>query len=217
MYRLLKTEINYFKLHLSVIVLVSLIFTICALNNIKLFPQIYFLEKYFWSVIVGLGIYALVFMIWSMRKKEMRERQHALLPISINKLTFTRWLFGVSPFILVGFYIEMLRSILPSQQLIYIERINGQLGMMFIALVGFDLVINSWFALQSKRYDKRLIYTVILSIALIILSFGVIYIVSASIIKPFGFGGEEIFFFIWALIISLVDATIFTKRKLLVG
>jgi len=217
MFTLLKSEIKYFRLPLIAIVMLPLFFTVIALNDIKLFSQIYFLKKYFWSAVIGLGTYGFVFMIWSMRKKELRERVHALIPISINKLSVIRWLFGISPFILVGLYIELLRAILPPQQLIFIDRINGQLGMMFVALVAVDLVMNAWIALQSKRYDKRLVYTFLLSFALIVLSFGVIYSVSTSIIKPFGFGGEEIFFFIWGLIISVIDAIIFTKRKLFLG
>ena len=185
--------------------------------SVKAFTQIYFLKKYFWSVVVGLGIYATVFIIWSLRKKELREREHALLPIGINNISIVRWLFGISPFVLVGLYIELLHSVLPAGQEIFIDRINGQLGMMFIALVAVDLIQNSWITLESTRYDKRLIYSFILVIAIVALSFGVIYFVSTSIIKPMNFGGEEIFFFIWGIIISIVDAIIFTKRKSFLG
>jgi len=217
MYKLLKSEIQYFKLPLAIIVLLPLIFTVFALSNILLFENIYFLKKYFWSMIVGVGTYALVFIIWSLRKKEMREREHALLPITLNNLSFFRWVFGIAPFVLIGSYIELLRNVLPSQQLIFIDRINGQLGMMFIALAAVDLVINTWIALESKRYDKRVIYSFILIVALIILSFGIIYSVSASLIKPLGFGGEEIVFFIWGIIISVFDVFVFAKRKLYLG
>lgn len=217
MYKLLKSEIQYFKISLAIIVLLPLAFTVSALSNILLFENIYFLRKYFWSMIIGVGTYVLVFIIWSMRKKEMREREHALLPITLNSISFFRWIFGIAPFVLIGLYIELLRSVLPSQQLIFIDRINGQLGMMFIALVAVDLVINAWIAIESKRYDKRVIYSFILIVALIILSFGVIYSVSVSIIKPLGFGGEEVIFFIWGIIISVFDVIVFTKRKLFLG
>jgi hypothetical protein len=217
MLALLKTEMKYFRLPLLVIIILPLIFTAFAISDIKTFPQVYFLKKYFWSVLVGLGIYGLVFLIWSMRKKEMRERKHALTPITVNRISFIRWLFGITPFVLVGLYIELLHGVLPLDQLIFIDRINGQLGMMFIALVAVDLVINSWIALESKRYDKRLIYSFLLIIALIALSIGVIYSVTTSLIKPFGFGGEEIFFFIWGLLLSVIDALIFTKRKSFLG
>jgi hypothetical protein len=217
MLALLKSEMKYFRFPLLVMIILPLIFTAFALSDIKTFPQVYFLKKYFWSALVGLGIYGLVFMIWSMRKKEMRERKHALTPIAVNRISFMRWLFGISPFVLVGLYIELLHGVLPFEQLIFIDRINGQLGMMFIALVAVDLVMNSWIALESKRYDKRLIYSFLLVVALATFSFGIIYSVTTSLIKPLGFGGEEIIFFIWAIIISIIDTIVFTKRKSFLG
>jgi hypothetical protein len=164
-------------------------------------------------MVVGMGTYALVFTIWSYRKKELRERAPITAPLNLNQISIVRWIFGIAPFILVGFYIEAIRNILPEQQLIFIERINGQLGMMFIFLVATDLVINAWFALGNKRYDKRLLYSLALIIILLLLSVLIIYTVSASLIKPLGFGGEEVLFFIWGIILSIFDLIIFKKRK----
>ena len=89
--------------------------------------------------------------------------------------------------------------------------------MMFIALAAIDLVMNAWSALALLRYDKRLLYSFLLIVVLAVSSFGVIYAVSTSVIKPFGFGGEEIYFFIWGLVVSVVDAIIFTKQKSFLG
>jgi hypothetical protein len=217
MFRLLKSEIEYYWLFILPIILLPLSFTSFAINDVKVFTEIYFLKKYFWSALVGLGIYVFVFIILAIRKKELSERKHALIPLATNKISISRWLFGISPFVLVGLYIELHHYFLESEQKIFIDRINGQLGMMFVALVAVDLVLNSWIALESKRYDKKLIYTFLITTLLAVLSFGVIYAVSTSLIKPFGFGGEEIFFFIWGIIISIIDAVVFTNRKSFLG
>jgi hypothetical protein len=213
MITLIKTEVKYFGLQLVLILLLLLAFTAFSLNDIKIFVQIYFLKTYFWSAIIGLGVYGLVFVIWSIRKKEMRERVHALIPMSVKSISISRWLFGIIPFVLVGFYIELLRRVLPSEQIVFISRINGQLGMMFIALVGIDLLINSWYALGAKRYDKRIVYIVLITIVVLLLSFRVVYSVTTALLKPLSFGDGEIYFFFWGIILSITDAFVFTKRK----
>ncbi len=86
-------------------------------------------------------------------------------------------------------------------------------GMMFIALVGIDLIINSWYALGAKRYDKRIVYIVLITIVVLLLSFGVVYSVTTALLKPLSFGDGEIYFFFWGIILSITDAFVFTKRK----
>ena len=164
-----------------------------------------------------MGAYIIVYIIWVMRKKELRDRSNIILPININQLSIVRWLFGIIPFVFILLYLEINRFILPEQQAIFIDRINGQLGMMFIALAAIDLVMNAWSALSLLKYDRRLLYSFLLIAVLTVSSFGVIYTVSTSVIKPFGFGGEEIYFFIWGLVVSVVDAIIFTKQKSFLG
>ncbi len=110
MYKLFKSEIEYFILPVIIVVMLPLSFTFSALNDLKVFTEIYFLKKYFWSTVIGLGIYGLVFIVWSIKKKELRERVHALIPMSVKSISISRWLFGIIPFVLVGFYIELLRE-----------------------------------------------------------------------------------------------------------
>jgi len=217
MFKILKSEIQYFNWLMLLMVILPICFTLFAMNDILLFTKVYFLKKYFWSVLVGMGIYGLMFMIWSLRKKELRERIHYLIPVKLNNLSFVRWLLGVSPFVLIGLYIELHHGFLSSEQEIFIDRINGQLGMMFIAVAGFDFAINTWISFEVKRYDKRLLFTIGVIVLLFVLSFGVIYAVTTSLIKPFGFGGEEIIFFLWGLLISIASGIIFTKRKSFLG
>ena len=217
MLQILKAEIEYFRIHLLIIVLLLLSFTLFELNNIAFLSDIYLFKKYFWSMVIGLGTYFIVYVIWVVRKKELRDRSTIILHLNINQLSIVRWLFGITPFVFILLYLEMNRFILPEQQAIFIDRIYGQLGMMFIALAAIDLVMNAWSALALLRYDKRLLYSFLLIVVLAVSSFGVIYAVSTSVIKPFGFGGEEIYFFIWGLVLSVVDAIIFTKQKSFLG
>ena len=217
MLKLLKAEIAYYKYFFIGILLLPTMFLISAMNEIIPFTDVYFLNKYLWSMIVGMGTYILVYSIWALRKKESRERLIIMVPLSISNLSIARWLFGIAPFVIVGLFIGQLINILPEQQLIFIARINGQLGMMFMFVVAVDLVINAWFAFEFIRFDKRIIYSFLLTVSLLALSFGVISSVSTSLLKPFGFAGEEIYFFIWALIISIIDLYIFAKRKSFLG
>ncbi len=212
MLKILKAEIEYFRLPALTIILLPFSFTFFAMNNIVLFSQ-----EYFWSLAIGMGTYLFVYTIWALRKKELRERLHIMLPLNIQQLSISRWLFGIAPFVFVGLFIELLQNLLPEQQIVYVARINGQLGMMFMALVAVDLVMNSWFALASLRYDKRLLYSFLLVVIVAALSFGIIFAVTVSIIKPFGFGGEEIYFFIWGIIVSVIDTFVFTNRKTFLG
>lgn len=217
MLTILKYEIKYFWLLISVLFLLPIIFTIVGLQDLKFFTEVYFLKKYFWSVLIGLGIYGLVFMIWSVRKKEFRERVHAQIPVKLKYRSFTRWIFGVAPFLTVGIYIELLHGILPADQKIFISRINGQLGMMFVALAAFDLLLNSWYAFESIRYHKRILYSLLVALALLTFSIAVIYAVTTSFIKPLGFGGEELIFFLWGFILSIIGSLIFNHRKSFLG
>ncbi len=213
MLKIFKYETEYFKLLIIVIAVLPLIFTVFAMNDFLLFQQVYFLKKYFWSVVVGLGIYAFVFMIWSLRKKELRDRKHILLPVSLKKIAFSRWIFGVAPFILTFFYLEIIRFCLPEQQIIFVERISGQLGLLFIFLAALDLLINASFAINQNSILKQKIFLAGILLMLLISTIIVSNLVSDSGIKPFPNGGEELFFFIWGLIISIIDVFVFAKRK----
>ncbi|MBU0473416.1 MAG: hypothetical protein KKF62_04575 [Bacteroidetes bacterium] len=213
MLHLLKTEIEYYKYYLGGIMLLPILFLLFAMLNIHLFQETYFLKKYFWSMLVGIGTYALVFILWTLRKRELRERIFASLPLTINQISIARGLFGVLPFLVVGIFIELLNKIVHDEQVIYIHRIFAQLGMMFIFLMAIDLVLNSWNVFARLEIFLRVGLILVLMVLILATSSSVIYAMSSSILKPFGFGGEEIYFYIWGLILALIDIIIFTKRK----
>jgi len=213
MLKILKAEINYFMIPLIAIALLPLSFTIFTAADIHAFLGFNFFEKYFWSLIFGFGTYGFVFIIWTLRKKEVRDRLHSTLPVSLNQTAIIRWLFGIAPFILIWIYLELLRNVIPEDQTIFINRINAQMGLMFIALASFDFIINSDNSITNGRYIKILL----ISLALIFSSLGVIFLVTISVIPRFPFGGGEFYFTFWGLVISVISMLIFTNRKSFLG
>lgn len=213
MYNILKSEIKYFLIPLLAIAMLSLAFTSFSFLNVYPFDGKYFFTKYFWSLIIGMGTYIFVFIIWSLRKKESRDFLHSKLPLKIREISLARWVFGIAPFLLIYLYLELLRFIIPEEQVPYIRRINGQLGMMFFALAAVDLVMNAWYALELVRYDIKLLYCFIIVVLLISCSAGVVYAVSTSLIAPFYFGGEEFYFFLWGMFLSIISAFVFIQTK----
>jgi len=214
MYKILIAEIKYFSIILTALFLLPLLFTIYAFMDVALFENVYFLKKYFWSMIIGFGVYGFVFIIWSLRKKENRDRFISFLPLSIKELSFIRWLFGIAPFLIVGLYIEIIGKLIPENQLIFISRINAQVGIFFIFLVSFDLIMNVTFLLTQKVYKYRNV--ILVSVVLLIILISVLMVAGMinEIIKPLPFLTEESYFFIWGLILSVADMIIFSKRRI---
>lgn len=210
---ILKAEIKYFVSLVLAIIIPPLGFTIFATAKILPFQGTGFLTKYFWSLVIGMGTYLFVFIIWSIRKKEIRDSLHSILPVSINNIAVARLIFGAAPFLLIYIYIESHRLFLSAEQVVFISKINAQLGMMFFALVSVDLVMNAWSALTHLKYGNRLLYSFLFVVCLIAASFVVVYSVTMSLLKPFYLGGEEFYFMLWGLVLSIIDAVIFTNRK----
>ena len=217
MYNIVKAEIKYFWVLIVAIGLLLAAFTIFAFANIYPFDGKYFLTKYFWSLTIGMGTYVIVFIIWSLRKKESRDLVHSKLPVKIREISLARWIFGVSPFVISYLYLELLRFIIPEEQLPYVRRINAQLGMMFFALAAIDLVMNIWYWLDSKRYDLRLLYTFISVVLIIVFSASMVYVVTIEFIQPFYFGGKEFYFISWGVVLSIISTAVFKHRKTIVG
>lgn len=206
---ILKTEIKYFQILLGMIVSLTLLFASFAILNIKNLFDIEFFNRYIWSIYIGLGTYSLVFAIWFTRFKESRDRVHNSLPITIFKQSVTRWLFGVSPFLFTWVALEVLRFILPSNFNQYINGIVAQLGMLFIFIVMFDIIISYQIGFAKNRFSTQ----VIVGITIVVLSSLVIYCVTVSIIPPFIIGGSEFYFMVWGFVLSLFDIYSFNNRE----
>lgn len=206
-------EIRYFRIPLLIIFLLPFSFLITINFGITPFQGMFFLDKYLWSMYIGLGSYILIFIIWTLRKKYRRERLHALLPVSRKNLALARWIFAVSPFLLVWFMMMLFKYFVPENEIVHIERSFGQLGLMMIFLGSFDLIINFDNSLGrkfSKRRTKTLavIITVVVLISIIV----VISIVNMATAGIFASHSEQLFL-IWAITISIFSARVFLNRK----
>ena len=213
MLKILKAEIEYFKILVGIIVLLPIIFSVFAITNTLGFNKTNFLDKFFWAILVGLGTYFFVFILWTIRKKEARERLHAVLPLGLFKISIVRWLLGISPFLATWIYLEISRVFISANYLIYIDGIIAQLGLLFIFIVSFDITLNYSYALLNTE----VLHLIIVPVIIIAISVTIIYLVAFSIIPPFIFGGSEFYFMSWGLLLSIWDAYVFRKRKSYLG
>ena len=213
MIKILKAESQYFLIPLGAMICLPLIFTVYIMSDIILFADVYFLKKYFWSMIIGLGGYMFMFIIWAIRKKESRDRYHHTFPLTLNHITFIRWVFGVIPFLLIGIYFEILANMVPERQIIFVNRASAQLGIFFIFLVSYDLVMNITILITNKFHKHS--YTILLGAIIIIISASILFIysMSESVLKPIPPLSQEIYFFVWGFVLSLVDLSAFKNRN----
>ena len=213
MLKLIKNECNYFKAPLAAILLLLLIFTFAAFNNIQLFNQIPFLKKYLWSMIIGLGAYGIVFFLWMQRVKENHERILFLLPTSLKVKKWSRWLYAIIPFTLVMIYIQILHFFLPEIWKVHIGRISAQIGFLSMALASIFIVRDIWFV---KAGDSQL-YKILIGIIIFAVTAAgallIIVIFNYDIVVPLYIHQEELFFFLWGIIVSAISLITYEKRK----
>lgn len=209
MMNLLKSEIMYFKIPLGIIVLLPLIFAVYAFSNIILFNDIYFLGKYFWSMFVGLGVYAFVFIIWVLREKEQRDRMHYLIPIPIRRISISRWFFGAGPIILVVLFLEVINTFLPIEQTVFADRILIQLGLLFIFLASFEVVMYLDKNLSGRLIDKIGWIKIGAALILTAISLGIIALVTAYLED----GTAKYIFIGLSIVIFTFSSVLHSKRK----
>jgi len=206
---ILKSEIKYFQFLLGMILSLVLVFAAFAITNTKDFFRIEFFDRFAWSIFVGLGTYFLVFAIWINRYKESRDRLHFMLTINKMKVSLTRWFFGISPFIITWIMLELLRFFVPVDFLLYIDGVIAQLGLLFIFIVTFDIMLN-----YTNGFVKTKFWLTVLVTGIIVtLSVFIIYLVTYSFIPPFIIGGSEFYFMAWGFLISIFDIYVFYNRE----
>lgn len=213
MYRLIKIELEYFKVPLFAIVLILLSFTYFALNDIRLFSEIDFLKKYFWSMVVGLGSYGLIYYLWTQRVREKHERMIYLLPISLNSKKWSRWIFAVLPYLFVMIFIQILYSFLPEDWNQQIGRISAQVGLLSMALAGIFIIRDYWFTEQQRGESFKVVVASAIILIAAIGAVAIIRISSYDIIPPIYIYQEEMMFFVWGIIISSMALLFYVKRK----
>ncbi len=214
MLKILKAEIEYFKIPLIVMVIPLIAFAVFAAADIHLFQNGRVLKKFFWPLTIGMETYALVFIIWTFRKKELRDRSHSVLPISLDKITFTKWLFGIAPLILIWTYLELLRNFITADQIVFVFGINLILGFMYIFIVSFDLILNLDAIIFNYTFIISYLVAIIISALSVIISF---FIFKTSVLPILIIVGSEFYFIIWVILLSILDAYVFKKRKSFLG
>lgn len=197
MLKLLKYEIDYYKIPLSMIVFFMLIFSIYTLFDISVFRNTIFLSEYFWTIFVALGTYTVIFAIWTRRAKEKRERMHYLIPISKKQINLTRWFLGVIPVLILFIGLITISIFISIDQGVFVERILVQFGLFIIFLATFDLTLNLENFLKSKSVVNCSLITTVITFFVALISLGLIYCTTLYTEDTFA---KYIFNF-WAIII----------------
>ncbi|MFC2084519.1 hypothetical protein ACFLS9_05635 [Bacteroidota bacterium] len=181
------------------------------------FTEVNFLKRYFWPMIVGLGIYFSIYIIWTIRFKEGRDRLHNILPIKLHYIALIRFVFGILPVIIVFVYLELSRLFIPEEWHIFIERINGQLGLFFIFLCVLSIFIDIRFLLVRKKELFKSIAIILTGLAVVLSTGGLVHLLAINVLRPLPVGAEESYFYLWGLILSVIAAIVFYKRKSFTG
>ena len=213
MWQIVKAEIAYNKSLLLLLLLLTIIFTVCAVINLKIFNDSYFLGKYFWSIVIGLGSYLLIYIIWALRVKEKRERLQILLPVGIKRLAAGRWLFGILPFLFVFIYLEFNRTFIPPEWFVFIDRIYSQLSLLLIFLVTLGIARELWYANKSKYDLKKLLLSASICIIIIFISFLIVNYSAKFDPVLSGRRIDEVIFIFWGIFLSIFFLIIYIKRK----
>jgi len=213
MWTLITSEIKYNLYNWILIAALPVSFTLMGWLDIKVFQNIEFLKKYFWSALIGLGIYVLIFSIWAERAKELRDRHLALLPLEKRKVTLIRFFTAILPFIILPVYLELARYIINNSWFEHIERIPGQLGLLFIFIAMLSIIMDLRFHFLAKNVKYKSVLIISVFIILLIMSFGIIYMVTTSILPPLPVGEGWIYFYLWGLLIAVAAGLVFYKRE----
>jgi hypothetical protein len=213
MYKLIKYEILYNKQSLLLLAVLTMTFTLFALINIVIFKEIYFLEKYSWSALVGLGAYGIVFYIWSLRVKEKREIYHCLLPVALKKVSIGRWIWAILPFVTVLIYLQLLHFILSDSWQVHIGRISAQIGFLSMFLAALFITRDIRFIIKKKNDWAFLSVGFFIFLITALGAILIIMLFNYEIVKPLYMHDEELLFFIWGLFISAWSTKLFVERR----
>ena len=155
----------------------------------------------------------MILAIWAERAKELRDRQFALLPIGRKRVTLTRFITAILPFIVLPVYIELAGNIINNKWFVHIERISGQLGLLFIFILMLSIIMDLRFHFLAKNMKYKSIIIVSVFVSLSIMSIGIIYMVTTSILPPLPVGEGWIYFYMWGLLITTIAGLVFYKRE----
>ena len=213
MWRLIKSEIDYFSHILMIIVSLLIAFTIFSNLNIQLFKESRFWNRYFWAALIGTGTYFLIYIIWNQRLRERRDRFHALLPIKTKSIASARILFGLFPVFFVALFLLLIGFLSSNNMKNDFYGSFAQLGLSFIFLVIILILFDARFLFKTNDKDSAPLQLFIIGILLVVISFAAVFLIAIPLYNLFFNNGEEIIFYIWGLVLSIFSKIIYEKRK----
>lgn len=208
--RLLINDIKYYWFVFLMISIPVGIFTILGLTNLRVDITVEFLNKYFWPLTIGLGSYFLIYGMHANKYKEKNDRLLGTLPLSIKFRATYKFIFGVLPIVSIVLYLELLRTVLPIETHKTITRIDAQLSLLFIFL---GIMSTSFDYLKCPMNRKgRSLKSAAIVIGLALLTALFILLVASETIPPIVQGRDEIYFYLWGVIMALVASIIYYRR-----
>ncbi|MCF8241445.1 MAG: hypothetical protein K9J16_08650 [Melioribacteraceae bacterium] len=213
MKRLITYELKYNIDLIAPVVILPAAFAIFVVTDTKIFLEIYFLQKYFWAMAVGLGSYLFIYIYLAKRVKEKRDRLFTCLPVSRKMNMFARSLLGIAPFVFIFAFLKLLE---PHADKYWTEVIKGlyvQISLLFIFLAAIDFVYELAFVNLEKWEKYRSFIQVGTAAAIAGFSVSIIYLSAIGIIPEWKAVGGEIYIALTGFIIAAGASGIFKKRE----
>lgn len=213
MWNLFKAEVSYNKSHLIMILAMPLFFAFGMQYGFRLITGVDFFEKYTWSILVGLGSYMFIFIMWQQRYSEKRNMQHFLLPVSIKEIVLARYIFGIFPFVYVLIALWLTKIILGEMIEVQLYRILAQLGMMFAALAFIQLMMDIWSIKTNMDANKWFLVIGSIGCVIVFISMYAVFEILIPSYRALIGEGEELMFFLWGLVLLTASNFVFVKRS----
>jgi hypothetical protein len=209
MLRLLKAEISYNLLHISIAVAVPLaIYSVIFLSGIFSIDGSRTLSKVIIPLLIGFGPAAYLTGNCARSVHEGRIRKWSILPLNKVKTASAKMIFAFAPLAGLFVILFLFNFILLNNENILSQKIMYSCGVYFLLISflinGYDIVQIKK-NLNRKKFDILFITMLIIFIAIILL--GDIYLSKFFTEAELGF-----LFFIIGLITIILDAFLFTKR-----
>ena len=206
-------EVRYIQAVYIAIAVPLIIFTLMGIADIKVIMNLSFVDRYFWSITIGIGAYMLIYGMNMNRVKEQRDRAITLLPVSLKARTVSKLIAGILPVLLIWCYLEILKHTMRNDWVVFVERVNAQLGLFFILLGTISILYEFT---KMKLNMNSMIYglsVIAIFISIALTTAGLLYLVTYAYLINLPIGGDELYFYTWGLILTIISMGIFYRRE----
>jgi len=168
MWKLIKYEFNYNWYHISMLVVLFIVYTMFSIFDLQLTTSPEF-EIDYWGGIYSIVIYAFLFSTWGVRSKEKRIRYHSLLPISQKINAFSRFWIATFPFLAITIYLVVVQLITIDNWHAETGSLIGQVGVCLILFAGFLRGRDDWYShwMFGKRTQAAFVAVLIIQIIVV--------------------------------------------------